>query len=144
MKEYVWERQAGFGRPHTKWSPSACAIDHETDQLLPSRKPHPVLGCLCCWEAPGWDEQVQRKCGSAARHGKMCCFIVSPLSSYSGCPWVWWRLAWEGGTHFFPVNPLDFSSSSFNIHSLPCWSFPSPSTALHTPDCNNSRDTIWG
>lgn len=42
----------------------------------------------------------------------------------------------------FPVNPSDLSS--FGIHSLPCWSFPFPSPAPHTPDCNNSRDTIWG
>lgn len=128
MKEYVQEWQAGFGCPHTKRSSSACAIDHEANHLLPFRKPHPMPGCLCCWKAPGWDEQIQRKRGSAACPEKLCCFIASPLSTYSGRPWVGWRLAWEGGRPFFqwtrqasPPPPPPISTAS---HADPSLSLP--------------------
>lgn len=123
MKEYVGEQETGFCHPKPKWSSSAGAIDHKADHLLSSRKPHPTLGWLCCWRALGWDKQVWRKCDSPAGLEKLHCFIAFVLSTYSGCLWVGWRIAWEGGRHF-PVNPSD---CSFNIQSLSGWSFNLPS-----------------
>lgn len=48
---------------------------------------------------------------------------------------------WDG-THCFQWTHQ--TSPPPNIHRLLCCSFPLPCLALHTPDCNNSRDTIWG
>lgn len=128
MKEYVGEQETGFCHPKPKWSSSAGAIDHKADHLLSSRKPHPTLGCLCCWRAQGWDKQVWRKCDSAACLKKLCCFSAFVLSSCSGCPWVG---CMGRRKRLFPVNP---SNLSFNIQSRSCWSFNLPSSTLHTPD----------
>lgn len=142
MKEYLGGQETGFCHPKPKWSSSAGAIDRKANHLLSSRKPHAMQGWLCCWRALGWDTQVWRKCDSAACLEKLCWFITFVLSTYSGCRWVGWRLAWEQG-RCSPVNPSD---RSFNIQSLSSWdadpSISLPQLYIHLT--NNSRDTIWG
>lgn len=90
VKEYVGEQETGFCHPKLKWSSSAGAVDRKANHLLSSRKPHPTLGCLCCWRALGWDQQIWRECDSAARLGKLCCFISASIQGAHG---------WDGGLH---------------------------------------------